>query len=480
MSIADLLRHRRHTPGNRRHFPRPPMPTRRAPDPKKDVAITLEITLASGGEPLAGVECSIVNNNTGVPSARYTDGNGYTNHGVLGKAGDLITITTNGYDIVESSHMPDVGPAYYYLTDAPVQQIELGLESFRRGPRPVEPLVRGPLPPFVEPVNYAIALPWDPPESRDYYRGDAWGVVMEGAPVIDRGVSSRHPERILSWFIDRYPMDFQEAYLEKYAGYQYTHLALSYADSTAAKDQPMDKPPGAGRTLDEFLETCALVKRYVPYVHVLVGSKYFQPANMSAQQWADFADPIIDALIAAGVVDELTLGWEWNLWNTPGTPTIDAFKHAGQKLHAAGRSFWMHFSPHVTSWFADGEPRGRFGFYDDIAPDVDGLMYQSMGAYWSAQMLQARIVDSLWQFGERGNDVKFRMWEDFATFMWDNDEVTVEQDEIPGNLVTVSCLPDDANLRCYVACCTSDNVKWTDAKVWGFGNGGRRPDGSRL
>ena len=307
------------------------------------------------------------------------------------------------------------------------------------------------------------ATPSFAPHERDYLRADSWGVVMEGAPVIDRGVSSRHPERILSWFIDRYTDDFQKQYLEKVAGYGYTHLRLSYPDSVAAKDQPSNKPPGAGRTLDQFIETCKRVQSYGLWVRVMLGSKYFQPGFMTAQQWADYADPVLDALIAAKAVDESSLGWEWNLWNTPGQVTIDAFRHHGQRCHAAGVSAWMHFSPHVTSWFADGDPRGRFGFYDDLHNDVNGIDYQGDPS-WPMDETQARCVDTLWQFGQRGNDYKFRFDEDQAAMMWDNDRPD----------------PEDANARGYLACCTFDNVKWTDAKIWGFGNGGRMPDGTRI
>jgi hypothetical protein len=385
--------------------------------------------------------------------------------------------------------------------------------SFRRPPA----IARGPLPPFVAPYSYPYipgmdVLPWPEnaaasvsdevpdalsrnpsrrlehwrhvgrleagqativqplsatpsfaPRTRDYLRADSWGVEMPGAPVIDRGVSSRHPERILSWFIDRYPLDFQQQYLEKVVGYGYTHLRLSYGDSTAAKDQPSNKPPGAGQTLDQLIETCLRVKKYGLYVRMMLGSKYFQPNFMDTQQWAAFADPIMDAMIAAKCVDEFTLGWEWNLWNHPGPVTIDSFRHMGQKAHAAGCSAWMHFSAHVTSWFADGDPRGRFGFYDDLHNDVDGIDYQTDPS-WSMEETQARLVDTLWQFGQRGNDYKMRFDEDMATLMWDNDRPN----------------PEDANARGYLACCTIDNVKWTNARIWGFGNGARMPDGSPL
>lgn len=383
--------------------------------------------------------------------------------------------------------------------------------SFKRPPA----IARGPLPPFVEPVNYRTELPWTPPPipTRDYLRGDSWGVEMPGAPVVP-GASPRKPERILSWFLDRYTPDFQKEYLSTVSGYGYTHFTLSYADSTGPTSMPPNAPPGAGQTLTQFLKTCELVKRYGLYVHVMLGSKYFQPNFMTADEWKAFVDPVIDALEGAGVADELAAGWEMDLWNTPGQTIIDTFRHVGQRARAAGLSSWMHFSPHTTSWFADGDPRGRFGFYDDLHGDVDGVDYQSMGPYWSPAMLQARIVDSLWVFGTRSDNLRFRLWEDFAAWMFDADVVTVPVEDIDATrgtqqrfltydfdpsprwgrphifrpradlhatqTKTVNVTPDYANQRGFVGACTIDNVRGSAAKVMGYGNGGRMPDGSRL
>jgi hypothetical protein len=184
---------------------------------------------------------------------------------------------------------------------------------------------------------------------------------------------------------------------------------------------------------------------------------------MNVAQWSAFLDPIMNALIAANAVDEFVPGWEWDLWNVPGPTTVQVFKHIGQKAHAAGKSCWIHFSSEKTSWFADGDSRGRFGFYDDLGTDVDGLMYQTIPT-WSIADTQARIVDTLHQFGDQGNRHKFRFYEDQAALMFDGDTPT----------------ESDADLRGYLACCTMDNVRHTDAKVWGYGNGARRPDGNVL
>lgn len=287
------------------------------------------------------------------------------------------------------------------------------------------------------------------PTDRDYLRGDAWGVVMPDAPMID-GASAATKDQILSWFIDRYPLDFQKAYLLKYAGYGYTHLYLS----------PPDSLNGAGKTLDEFVDTCRLVRSYGLYVGLNMASKYFQPSLMEPDAFIAYLDPLLDVLLDEA--DEIVPAWEWDLWCITAPGAITIMRHVGQRCHAAGKTCWLHFGPHTTSWFADGDPRGRFGFWDDLAGDVDGINYQTMPD-WTTKELQDRMVDTLWQFGQDGNRYKFRMWEDQATKQYAG-----------------YATPDDGDARGYYSACTYDNVKRTDAKVWGFGNGGRKPDGSRI
>jgi hypothetical protein len=225
-------------------------------------------------------------------------------------------------------------------------------------------------------------------------------------------------------------------------------------------DNGPNRPPGNAQSLDQFVATCARIKSVLPYVTVFLGSKAFQPRDQSVAQWITYVDPIMDALIAANAVDEFVPAWEWDLFNVPGAVTIQVFKHIGQKAHAAGKSCWLHFSAEKTSWFADRDPRGRYGFYDDLGGDVDGLMYQTVPT-WSIGETQARIVDTLIQFARQGNRHKFRFYEDQGALMFDNDRPN----------------EDDANLRGYLACCTVDHVTGGNAKVWGYGGGCRGPQG---
>ncbi len=328
---------------------------------------------------------------------------------------------------------------------------------FGRSQPPAPVLARPPLPPF-PPGTYDQILPWDPPYTRDYLRANAWGITLPGAPFVPGG-SSKHPERILSWFWDRYPQDWQARWLWANRSYGYTHAIVSAPDSLGPVDNGPDSPPGGGFTLDQFVGTCRRIKATLPYVTCFLGSKYFQPRDMTVGRWIAYVAPLLDALLP--VVDEVVPGWEWDLWNVPGATTVGVAKYIGNRAHTAGKSCWLHFSSEKTSWFADGDPRGRDGFWADVQPEVDGILYQTTPT-WDIPTTQARLVDTLSHFGD--GPLKLRFFEDQASLMFDGD------------------LPDEtaADLRGYCACCTVDNVRHTGAKVWGYGNGARRPDGTRL
>jgi hypothetical protein len=423
--------------------------------------MTFQVTVTSGGQPIPFAVVVANDEVSGKSFSRGTDGSGYADVALFNvPEGTPMTlyVSAGGY----------VNAIRYPTTTAANQVVAIELKSFKRPPCP-KPVPRGILPPFPTPINYRTQLPWTPPKDRDFLRADSWGVEMPDAPWVP-GASSRYPGRILSWFIDRYDATLRRDYLCTYQGYGYTHLKRSYDDSCGPVDNGPQSPPGNGQTLDQFVASCQECKRYVPYVQVMLGSKYFSPWNMTLAQYQARFEPVIDALIAGNAVDELVPGWEWNLWNpqTPGPITISIFKWVGQKAHAAGLSCWLHFGPHYTSWQADGHD--RFSFWDALGTDVDGLNYQTFPE-WSMRETQDRIVDTLWWFGQRGNIWKFRMDEDQASPEWDNFG--------PAPYPTLS-YPEYANQRGFIMCCTIDDVRHTDAKVWGYGNGGRNIDGSPL
>jgi hypothetical protein len=328
---------------------------------------------------------------------------------------------------------------------------DLLLLQAKAQPVPLTP--RPPLPPL--PVcrscpsafSYDKTLPWTPPATRDFLRADAWGVEIRGLPFVPGG-SSEHPERCLTWFLDRWSPEWQQRILDEHRARKYSHFVLSAPDSIQ----------GHGQSLAQFVDTCLRVKAAGFFVIVFLGSKVYQPRDQSVSQWTSYLYPLLTALFDANVVDEVIPGWEWNLFNVPGRTTIAVAKYVGNLAHLNGVTCGLHFSTHVTSWFADGDPRGRYGFWNDLGADVDYLNYQADPA-WDVGELQSRLVDTLKQFAAQGNHHKLRAF---------------ELDAMP-KFTRPHPTEDESNLTGYLACCTRG-----PAPVWGFGCGGRYLSGSPL
>jgi hypothetical protein len=340
--------------------------------------------------------------------------------------------------------------------------MSLAVLSGRRAIRPA-PQPRPPLPPL-PPGSYDRTLPWTLPRTRDVLRADLWGVPVyakDGTPLpfVPRG-SREHPERALTYFL--YKPEWQGAWvaavLYAHAIRAYTHFYLSWPD---ARDD-------GGLSIAQFVALCRYVKSWGFWVGVFLGAKGRaqgndidgDPRDQSPTEWQARVQPILDALLNADAADEFVPAWEYDLFNRDGTWAIEYPRWVGVRVHSAGKSCWMHFSTHVTSW----HPQGRFYYWSELGDAVDGLHYQG-DATWDIATYQARLVDTLKQFGEEpGQPHKLR-----ATEIEASAEFSVNRPD-----------ENDASLMGFLLCCTRDNVGHTDARVWGYGNGGAQPDGSAL
>src|SRR5438094_964636 len=286
-----------------------------------------------------------------------------------GFANFIYQARENGWTVVEMRADMRASPEWHALRDRP---------------RPVTQTPLRPMPAG----SYARVLPWTPPQARDFLRADAWGVTIPGLPFVagvpGSGGSSEHPERLLTGLDYKYDRQrWWPQMLRAHAERGYTHWLRWWPN---ARDD-------GGNSIQQFVDDCGRIKKVIKYVVVNLGSKVFDARDQSVQQWQDRVGPIMEALFAAKVVDELIPAFEMDSFNVAGRPTIEYSKWVGKQAHAHGCSCWLHFFPEHTSWFADGDPRGRFGFWDDLGEDVDGLCYQSDPS-WDVPMLQARIVDT--------------------------------------------------------------------------------------
>jgi len=325
------------------------------------------------------------------------------------------------------------------------------------------------------PTQYDQVLPWTPPLARDYLRASHWSRVVPGLPfkpgnVPWSGGSSEFPERLVQG------LDY--GYDRKTWWPKMIDAVLRTGDTHWLRWWGNARVDG-GNSEEQFVDDCLLLKSHGLYVKVWLGAKDADPKDASANDNINRHKSLVEKMQKANCCDEYTPGGEWNLWNVPGRPTIDFFKWVGQRAHEVGATCWAHFGSEVTSWFADGDARGRYGFWDDLGSDVDGLDYQGMLTVftgppqpphqWDIGELQARMVDTLRQFREQGNRHKLRAMEYSALLSFTNLEPTDDQHDALG----------------YLAACTRDQTSSsTHAYVWGSGDGywgGRTlPDGTPI
>ncbi len=287
--------------------------------------------------------------------------------------------------------------------------------------------------------DFAAIWPNGAPKDRDYLRANCWGIPIAGLPFVPGG-SSEHPERFLSYFFPLYPTVFQEQWFTENQRRGYTHVVFSWPDARSR----------AGQSLTQFRADCQRARAAGFKVHVKLWSKDFDPANMTFDQFATFAEPMFSAL--AGVVDEYS-PWEYDSNNLAGQTALDIHHFLGASAHTQGASFWCHFYPGHGFWGGSGET----DWYQQLGADVDGLDLQTDQA-WDIGLTQAHIVDHLRDVGLAGK--KVRIFEPGTpSLMFSGDHPNEDEGDAFG----------------YLTCCTKG-----DSKPWGFGAGARLADGSAI
>ncbi len=340
------------------------------------------------------------------------------------------------------------------------------LSSATGAPPPIEPLVRPPLPPFdtdtVDPDTGAplpvyTELREQPPAKPDvtWWRGDAWGLTLPGLPRVEGGASGPAQSRVLTYFLDRYGPDWEGVILRTYRDYGYTHISLSPQDSFAA-----------GQSEDDYVAMSVRCRQAGLFVHHLLRSKYYTPLG---DPDLHAPDALVDRLLRHDALHVFSPAWEMNIWS----PAIcrAMIDHDAALVGTRARCM-LHFLPHYISWQADHEEPGDFWRANE--GKVDGVCYQCDPA-WSAGMMAARTQDcldrlapgGLWGLGDsgRGHPFDLTVWETIATCQYGN---LTDGD---GRLAD----EDLGNLKGYECTCAPGLMT-----VKGYGNGGRRPDGTPL
>ena len=294
----------------------------------------------------------------------------------------------------------------------------------------------------------------DPTPSVRCWRGNAWSVTISGLPPVP-GASATHPERLLTWFLDRWPRDWQDRILADYAKRGYTHFALSWPDSRDGNHQ----------SVDEFVATAMRVKAAGLFVVVFFGSKDFDPADDSVDGWPTRADAAIDALLQARTLDAGVVCWECDAFNRQQVRLQGIIDHFATRLGSAGIPLYIHFQAGRISLRPDSSASAAF--WRANVGKLTGVLYQARSE-WSAEVLQARLSDVQNRFaGHEGYPSDSGFGHPFDVVAW----------ELLGSRQFDHAHPDehDADARGYEAVCAPGAIP-----VMGFGNGGRRPDGKPL
>lgn len=327
-------------------------------------------------------------------------------------------------------------------------------------------VVRPPLPPFDPdttdpdtgaPLPVYTVLREEPPAKADvsWWRGDAWGITVPGLPGVAGGANGPAQQRVLTYFLDRYGRDWEAVILEMHRDYGYTHISLSPQDSFAN-----------GQSEDDYVAMAIRCREAGLFVHHLLRSKYYtdlHAPDLSAP------DALVERLLESDAADVFTPAWECNCWS----PQIvrQMVDHDAARIGTRAR-IMLHFLPHYISWQANDET--PTDFWRANVGKVDGVLYQCIPT-WSAGMMAARTQDcldrlapgGLWGLGDsgRGHPFDLTVWETIATCQFGNG--------VDGDGRTAD--ENIGNLKGYETVCSPGLMC-----VKGYGNGGRRPDGTAL
>lgn len=171
-----------------------------------------------------------------------------------------------------------------------------------------------------------------------FWRGNMCGVRVQGLPSVSGGAAD--PTLVLSWFYDRYTPENRAKIREAWAARDYTHVLLSWPDSRAFGQTPL-----------QFLGTCQELIAEGFYPCVMLTSKDHDPANVPVL--VDALTPILGLLV--GIVPMFCIGWELSLWLSPTQvqQLIDGM--APQCLKQRGTLVYVHFQQGYMSFQQPGQ-----------------------------------------------------------------------------------------------------------------------------
>jgi hypothetical protein len=355
-------------------------------------------------------------------------------------------------------------------------------------------IMRPPLPPFPEPVDYRTSLPFALPSGRalDLYRGQFCGLRIKGAPTVP-GSNGANPECIMSCLLDNYPAPIQEEFLGRYAEDGYTHLQRSLGHAL-----------GYGHSIESFIALTQKAQReFGLYSDVWFIANEFPgfQHDADASYWGPILDPYIDRLLDAGAINCACPSWQMDqvMGGAPGNPTISVIAHVAKRLPPS-IPIYSHWMNEALAWWrkvgenADGSDIGevwsdeyqtievhdRFSWWYAMRYYLSGGHHQGNTRMLTKEY-QDRLCDTLDYFGDEngrctgkgdmGQSIRSGEPRPFALTVFEC-SAQDQFDDTPTNEYAIS--EDEGDLRGYLLMCTTS--PWGHMR--GYGNGARMPDGA--
>ena len=394
-----------------RNRPKPPAPPPPQPATKARRALAI-IVQDPRGRPIAGARVAMMHDAENLVGA--TNADGYVLFSPYVGSPINVAIEADGFEARRQDvHIPyDGNRDVVFGPNAREEQTQLEPLKPTKPPTPEFPPAgnRGALPPFDRdstdpesgaPLRVNTQLWYTPPPVGDlrYWRGNAWGIEIDGLPRIPGGADGPAQRRVLTYLLDRYPSDWQDRIFEAHHARRYDRLVLSWPDSRSN-----------GQSQRDYVDMAARVKAAGLYpVHFLT-SKVYDGRNPNPSQ----LDDVLGALLDADAITHACIGWELNFFWDP-IPLQRAIDYLAPKLVDAGVYVYVHFSSWYPAWQPDRPGGSGADFWNANKGKLRGLLYQAdppgtvvdRGAHApkgevTVGMINAKINDVLTRFHPSG------------------------------------------------------------------------------
>ncbi len=331
-------------------------------------------------------------------------------------------------------------------------------------------------------MNYDHVLPFASPAWPDvtFYRGQFCGLRVAGAPWVP-GCEASNTDLMMTCLLDRYPVEWQDRFLAKYAGY-YTHLQRSFGHAMASPDEGW-----AGVSLEQFNALSRRAKQTFGLFldQWIIGGGALYNCNQPLEYWQPIVDQLVEAFVASGTIDTACVGWQLDqlFGATPGNACMRVLCYVADKIPSTipVSTHWMN---EALAWWKTGgevwtdrygsiEVKDRFSWWLAMRPYLSGGYHQgdTTLARTNPGLYQAKLRDTLNAFydGRMGQSRRTGVEQPFKLVVFE----CTAQDQFDGK-----CSEDEGDLTGYLLTCTKADVG--GGVMAGYGNGARMPDGSVL